>query len=365
MKSIIEEIIKASLRYPSGDNIQPWRFRIMKDDSVEIHCIWLEHKMDYHYFISYVGLGVLLETLKIQGIFRGVDMKTKVNYGIHAKVGENPWATVEFSHLKQGKNIQYELLPNPESFKRRFTDRRKYLNKDIPQSTLEKCMDFVNAKEGVSLHILQRPNFSKEFLSSMSKVDGEVFRDPELLFDILQYCNLHEKNKNKLTGMPPESLALGQLEVWLLKKTYDHKSLREFMSRYIFPNVLGRELQSKVLCSSLIFSVEGDTDDEASLVKIGETVGRIWPWLAGEGIVAQPLSVTSIFSWLVNTNRDDRVYLRDKIFRSDVEDLLHSSCSVGLVSNKKNPFWSFRAGYPIDENIVKVPRLGLDAVMIS
>jgi hypothetical protein len=361
-RSVVEDILKTCLRSPTGDNIQPWRFHINKEGKLEIHYTWIDHLFNHRFFISYIELGVLLGMIKIQSFYRGLDIIEDINLGVHDRKGENPWAVLEFTSIAERETGL--LIPQSESFDQRYTDRRNYLNRSVPKDIFDQLTMFGKEREGIHLHILEKENFSKKYLGIMEKVDGEVFRDPETFYDVLKYCHFKKEDKNNKTGMPVETLALGKSDHFLLDQALKYKAVRNFLSRHVFPNIYGKEVSKKIKNSSFILSIEGESNDESSLVEMGRTMGQLLPWLAEQGLTTQPLTVTSLFSWLVKSGRDERKFPRDEYFRGIISELINQTEAVGLLNKRNNPFWNFRVGYPINNDQVRTPRLSLDEILI-
>ena len=213
----IDSIIEACIRYPSGDNLQPWRFKKNNDNKVEIFRIATDHYLQEKNYFARLEFGCLKTYLAISAKQYGYNLSYEMfseNFSIKNK--QVIWAIVHFEATSDKGHHLFHFLD------KRVTDRRSYLKSDS---------NYINEDQQIKII----SNDDKKLLKAISKVESLGWSNDYYSKDILQYCNLSRSENEKETGMAWRSLGISLPERLLLYSLKTIPWLSKLVRSTFFP----------------------------------------------------------------------------------------------------------------------------------
>ncbi len=153
-KEIIDKILLAATRAPSGDNVQPWKF-VVSDNFTQIDLYNLPEKDDsiynYQQLASYIAHGAVIEN---------IDIASK-QLGCHADVqlfpdrdSENLVARIAFSECKATEQPLYPAIFN------RQTNRFPYKKIKIKQEVKQRLLDTIKKIDSAKISLVDQQDKS-------------------------------------------------------------------------------------------------------------------------------------------------------------------------------------------------------------
>lgn len=320
-------ILDKALRYPSGDNCQPFRFSWHEAELTIIHLEDVaKHMMNPKNQASLISLGMLLESLKISSSSRGYDCKFKLG-------PEDQGAKVSFI---KNESIRADNL---EAFlETRFTDRRPFLKEKKGKEVEEELKKIANKFQNVELKLI-RPDM--EYVKFAQKVDHIFWKEKGFLKDVMGWVRFRESEIQKTkNGMPWRSLGISWAESIVLRVILKLPNwLMNSVS--IVPSLGNRfKLKELILSSDYIMGIVVKENTPELLVEMGRLGLRAWVSLNKWGHGAQPLSTTSLalYQWshgdlkMGNGKSDSKKLKKEYDFFKKTFSLRDEAC------------WAFRIG---------------------
>lgn len=262
------EKIKFLLNYavlaPSSHNTQPWRFRIVDDEKIEIFADesrWLKIA-DADKREMFISIGCALENLLIAAAHFGLKAETEY---FPQPGNENPAASVTISQTNDFKRENqadlFEFIPLRSTFHATFSE------KEIPADVLrkiEKCC----GENGINLFLTDDEKTRGQVEDLIVRSDAKQFADPALREELAYWIGQGVFGNSWLMAQIG-SLAVAYLNLGKSTAKTDQKVLRS-------APVLG-----------LLTSAE---NDRISQVKTGQIFERIYLTARKFGLGIRPMS---------------------------------------------------------------------------
>ncbi|OGF64439.1 hypothetical protein A2661_02765 [Candidatus Giovannonibacteria bacterium RIFCSPHIGHO2_01_FULL_45_24] len=294
---IINNIIKAAVRAPSGDNSQPWRFLLKNDNTL---CIFNLPDKDNPVFNfrqrgAYVAHGALIENVIIASETHGYSTQISLFPG-----GDpNLVAEIAFSSSAPKNNPLYPCIFS------RATNRKPYA--DTPLTAEQKNIFMETAKEFGVKFILAEERPKREALARAVSLAERI---------ILEHRALHAYFFNHVRWTEQEEL---RERSGLYIKTFELKPLQLLMFKLLrfwsvssALNILGlsrfiAKENSKIYSSGAAFGAIITADTDKDFIAAGRVFQRIWLESAKMGLSMHPFAGV--------------IYLAQRVFSGDTATL--------------------------------------------
>lgn len=360
MKEKLKKIIEASLFYPSGDNSQPFKFKITEENQVEIFHLSKrgKHKLNFDNVSSFISLGSVIESIKIAASTFKLEVRSTLKNLIN---DEGPICIISF---KEG---EIEEDPLAHFLLERKTDRRKFNGGDLLDLQVQKINSFENISDTQSVKIHFPKSFDSKFKKFIARCETYVFNDLEALWDILHWINFNSKDDIlEKQGLPWKNLGLSRLDAFfisLVKK--NHFLIHIFHLFGLNISIMLNAL--KLLNSSagtILFTVDNFSNESA--FELGKVLQRSWTHLCSIGYGVHPVSASCIpYYYLKKCHKLDkspRIPLKARKFYKEAPEIYRDYFEI----DERVPLFMIRVGKtsPLPKEM-RIGRLSIDDVLIN
>lgn len=296
-REILLKILDLARWAPSGDNTQPWKFKILSDEEVLVigsdtqsWCLY-----DFNGWPSQMAHGALLETMRI------------------AATGFGVRATWKFHGMSEEGEYLYRVL-----FERSDSSPMDPLFPFIEQRTVQRrpmSMKPLSPAMRASLIDTVGNEFELKFLSSFSErmavakllwssarirlTSPEAYRVHR---EIIEWGAKYSKDK-----IPEKAVGVDWMTARLMQWVLQDWHRVEFFNRYLFGTVLPRvqlDFLPAVCCASHVFLLpKARLAGVGNYVKTGVAMQRLWLTATSLGLHLQPQMTPLIFRWYARTGK--------------------------------------------------------------
>lgn len=285
----ILKIIEKGILAPSGDNLQPWKFRL-HDNAIDLflHITHPQHFFEIGNRAFYISCGAVIENMRIAAAHMGYD--TSVTY--FPESDRSLW----IAHLKwcPSRTKEHPLF---DAISQRTTNRKFYkiygtINDSIFK-TLEREITF---EKGYRLIWLKN---SDPQYGSLAKIVGKVdqirFEHPVIYEEFLQLLRMSKKEVERTRdGLDLQTLEAGPVGSLLFRLIRNSRRL-QWINHLGMSCSFNAYAQLQMYSSNAAGMIIGPGREPLDFVRGGEIVERTWLELTRENIAMQPMSAPGIF----------------------------------------------------------------------
>lgn len=203
-----EAILNQARLAPSGDNLQPWRVKILGGRELGVYKHYPEDFLEPDYFFSgpYTGAGAFIEAIVV--VARHFGYSVRMTYPGRIDATMELLARLTFTEESHpGLRTDNEKLYTALSDRR--TDRRKYSRKSLEREVcaqLEHCVQ----EAGGRLTLISNRRVMRVLARLLSKHDDFFWEDDELRDNLIRTIHFTKRTDAVVElGMPAETLGLG------------------------------------------------------------------------------------------------------------------------------------------------------------
>lgn len=297
-ESILAYILEAGIQAPSGDNVQPWKFKVLENS---IH-LFLDRNADDSFFnmnqiASVISCGAAIENIKIAASMFGLKADVKI-------LPEGEKSDLMAKVIFKPENVESDPLSG--FVWERCTNRKFYSQNALPEADLVKAHEAVSRIPGARLHIIT----DRDKLKSIAKMVYQADRIRT------EHRPLHEHLNNmirftikdaeeKRDGFPLKNLEAGlagelflkMTRPWMVMSTVNHLGLGRMVAMHA---------KQGVLRSSGVGLITVEGMESKHFLDGGRALERLWLTLTRLGISFQPMAAVNLFwmRWLLGGELD-------------------------------------------------------------
>ncbi|WKJ89567.1 nitroreductase family protein [Methylomonas montana] len=350
-KELINKILEAAIRAPSGDNVQPWRFQV-SEDFTRIDLYNLPEKDDSYYNFeqaaSYIAHGALLENILIAAGHMGI----AVRYQLFP------------DDLEPDLVVRMDLtgaLPQPDplyhSIFNRRTNRFPFRRVDVTEQSLEKLKESVKCLDNISISLINQ----KDKINALAKIlmvnDRLVFERKDLhgfLFDKIRW-NMEQVDETR-DGLPVETLGLNPIEKVFFPLMRFWRVVK-IANLFGLSRIIGLKCWWNCRNASVLAMISSAGNDKFAFVQGGRAVQRLWLEATNQGLEMQPIiGLPLLIHRLIQTKV---LNFGDK-HRQMIERTRISLIDQSSISETETLISSFRIGYG-SARTIETKRRNLDS----
>jgi len=288
-QALIKKIIEYGVQAPSGDNSQPWKFVVSKDNKIFLYNIADKDNpiLNVHEGGSMISHGAVILNMEIAADSLGY--KTIVSYFPDASNKDLVAVLCFIENNKQNNFYNSSLL---ESIKKRSTNRRHYkkeLSEDIKNE-----LNQISKVTDLKIKVFYNQE-DKDFLSSCISISEEIILQTkdlhELLFADVAWTKKEESIKRH--GLYVKTLEFNPVQLfvfWLCRKW---KNISFLNKKIGFASIVGKQNADIYKSSGAIGLILIPNTDKINYVKAGELLQYTWLKATSLGLSFQP--VTGLF----------------------------------------------------------------------
>lgn len=267
-REIIQKILEAGVRAPSGSNSQPWRFGV-KDDQIFVFALpEKDHPvLNFRNRGTWVAHGALLENILVASSKLGYDAKFDL---FPDKNNRNLVAKVKLMKSNPKEESLYKAIFE------RTTNRKPF--KTGPLTSAQKS-ELLSAGLAVDESVVRLIEDKKDIdtLAKASSVNEIVMLGNQLLHKLFfkEIVWTEEEEKKRGGGLYLKTMELKPPQQFALKTLFSHWSVMNFLSKIGFLGAIARG-NAKIYASAAACGVIVVEDRDESFVSAGRAMERIW-----------------------------------------------------------------------------------------
>jgi len=300
--NLIEKLLEAGIRAPSGDNCQPWHFEVI--DSSEIiltiapDCA--KNFFDVDFSATYISIGAVLKNIEVAANHFNAETK-------HSTVITNDNSSpIKIKILINPIKLDQKKLPDLYiPMLNRTVNRRPYFPQKLSKSMWN---DLITSTDYKEVHVATYTHRAeiKQWVKAIKAADIIRWSHPSIHEELFDKIRLNKAEAEKMrTGLEIDRLGVGP----------GAKHIMKFLSSWprmqIINKVKGAQLlaaQTAFLArsSSGLIGVWIDKDTPENWIKAGETIEQIWINTHHLGLAIQPLPVAAYLErkWTLKGSED-------------------------------------------------------------
>jgi len=279
-RQTIEQILEIAVQAPSGDNSQPWQFKIEGNVISLFNTVGKDATLyNFRERGSYLSHGAVIENISILARVHGLQEQVILFPG-----EENCVARIE---LTAGGQAAVDILS--KNIPKRATNRKPYSKHQMDEDDRRGLLGSVAAIQNIRLSAVEKQD--------MKTAAELVSLNERLLFENRP---LHDFLFNMIRWSREEERASPGIYV----KTMEFPLPLQFLLHYVFSNFNAVELLNTIGLSSLIpaqsskvyaassafFAIIIQKTDDSDYVVAGRAVQRFWLTCEQHGLCAQPVT---------------------------------------------------------------------------
>lgn len=343
--SVLQEILDLAVQAPSGDNTQPWKFRKVSENTIEIIAWGSKDNPIFNYknIPTLIAIGAVIENIK----------NIAPNYGFEAEISLS-------NTLRDGKVQNEDVVAsctfsvsekiNDQSKGRilqRHTNRNEYLPKEIAKETRERIESLVT-EDLVSKTLLFERGEIEEVADVVIESERTVLTYKPLhdtFFDSIRWKSPAEGEDTRgldvktMELVPPARAIFGLYKQW---------SIAKILNKLGFSNIIASENSKtyKTASGYLILSLEKMTQEGA--VNLGQVLQRHWVEICNSNLAAQ-LTTGISFLYPQVLNKEQSIETLDKLQKDKIVQAFKKVLSVSHLPENTEFAIFMRFGYPKKE----------------
>lgn len=294
MHKLLTKLLEAGIRAPSGDNCQPWRFRIIADGAIKVYLLPKEAEsfFDHGYRASYLSVGAVCENMRTAAVRHGYAIA--VDYTPLDGSSGNPAAIMAVTPASGPDSfaVDAELYT---AMHLRTVNRRPYLPMGIGKAVWD---EFLAIAPVPGVHVSCYPTGEKRRAARrLVRLADEIrWTHPQIhreLFAKIRYGA--DEIERTRTGLEVDRLGAGPLAgpVMRFLSSWDHMTA---LKPFGLATMLARQGSMLVDASSGVVCVWTEDDTPEAWMRGGEVVQRLWNRASKMGLQIQPMPV-ALYLW--------------------------------------------------------------------
>lgn len=293
-RDTIQALIAAGSYAPSGDNSQPWCFRV-KDQ--EIFVLQIPNKdnpfLNYEQGGTLIACGAVIENIVIEASAHNIGCTIELFPG-------------ETNCVAKITLTEAQTVPDPlrDTITRRHTNRHNYraepLTPDLSDALQRVRMD----KEGMSI-VIKTDEAMKELAYAGSRAEIAILENQELhtlLFDNVVWTAKEEEEKKSglfvktLEFAPPQEFVFSLCRKW---------TFMQRLNKFGFAKFIANDDAKKYATGAAYIAIVAETLSGESFVNAGRMMQRIWLEANKHEFAVHPITATLFFGHRILGGREN------------------------------------------------------------
>lgn len=297
-QKVMDYILQAGIQAPSGDNIQPWAFRV-RDNHVEII---LNAEADPSFFnfeqrATLISNGAVMENMAMAATAFGLDMNVE-----SAPAGKNDERVASVRFIAAQKIWD----PLADLVWERDTNRRPFDRRPIPLDTRHALVSAAEER-GARLHLVaERPGIESlakaVYWADRARIGLRECHKP--LYDAIRK-NAREA-RARGDGFSYNNLMAG-LDGRLFLTLTRSWPVMDMANRIGIGNMVAGIGRDSILNSSAVALLTMPTDSASDFLQGGRAWQRVWLTATAHGLALQP-NASLVFFWTVYRHRGESAF---------------------------------------------------------
>jgi hypothetical protein len=347
MNHAIEQLMRAVVQAPSGDNTQPWRFEA-DNHAKRVHCCVDESRdvssMNVAQRMSRIAVGAAVENLLLTAERCGWTVR------------QVPPSAGALATLAWEGNLPEDLRDVPAEIFHRVTNRRPYDDRPVSNEILDELRRKTPELECVTTHWVSGRERIAVWAEVISEADAWMFGDPSMLAAFMSNVRFDAP----VMAEVDQGLSLGSLEISAPQRVA--LRLMRIMPNWLLKlggakRVFAAAARKSVTHAAGLCVVAAPDESPQTDLIVGRAMQRAWLALATCGLAAQPMMSLMV---LDNALEHGSEPLIAALGRQNLEQLKQKMLALLPERGQSRPAFLFRFGYAASPSS-RTGRLPLEA----
>lgn len=329
----ILKILESGIQAPSGENSQPWFFKIM-EQSVSVFNDPTKDTSLYNYQqkSNLVTHGCLLENISIAADTLGYSARIQL---FPDQDDRNLIATIIFD--KKAEHGDNELF---EAIKQRATNRKPYKKISLQDAHRKEIIDSASSVEGVRMALIEDPQILKRLAEVGAVNEKIVFENRELHSFLFQHLTWTKDADKQNPGFFIDTLEVPP-PIKALFKLFRFWKFMNLLNYIGFANLIKKGNEQTYQAASAMGIITAAEKRDEDYIQIGRALQRIWLSATKLGLSFQPLTGVLFFMQALENGASD--HFNDRHI-SEIKNKYQTVRKIFEVHEKNMPIM-FRIGY--------------------
>lgn len=282
-KEDIEKILDAAVQAPSGENCQPWSFKVdLKSNTIELSNLPEIDQSIYNFNQqgSLVSHGCVIENIVLTA--------GKLGYGTSVDLFPNPNEVRLVARITLNRQEHIAADSLADSIYQRTSNRKKFTGEKLAAQDLLSLQKEVEGEH--RLMFIEDPTTIRELAGALSASEQVLFENKTMHDFFFSHINwtLDEEQKKRY-GFYIETLELDkkQRKGFVMFKSWAKLS---FLNLFGVSKMVRKDNTANYQTASAIGFIIGKEDSPKSYVEAGRAVQRLWLQATRLGLALQPLT---------------------------------------------------------------------------
>ncbi len=330
----IRTILEAAIQAPSGENVQPWRFRV-NGKTIELHHASVDSEIyDWESRVSLIAHGAALENMVLSASALGYE----TNVILFPDSARPTYiASLALGEKKQPvENVLVEAIP------KRVTNRNSYEVKPLEETASNKLQEISDGSKTIRyLRVTEREKIQK--LARVGSTNEEVMLQNRVLhdffFDHVTWTKEEDEQKRvgfyiKALGLPPP--------VQVMFKLFKNWSVMNVLKKAGFPAQVGKQNAATYNSTSEMGILSIRENAPKNYVEAGRLLQRIWLQTTVNNVAMQPIAGTLYMGFYLAAHPGST-----EVFSIHERSLVENAVKMAreVVGDGSIPVFMFRLGY--------------------
>jgi hypothetical protein len=336
MREKIREILKYGVMAPSGDNSQPWKFKV-KGNTI---FVYNDPEKDNPYLNfkqsgSFIAHGALLKNIEIAST--SFDLMPKIKLfpilSDHNFVSEITFESISLSR---------QIDPLFQFISKRATNRRPYQNKPLSK-TESVLLREAGIFDDIGLYFITNMENKKLAGTAGSAAEIIILENSllhEYLFRDVMWSEKQERKERH--GLYIKTMEFNSIQQFLFKLASKKKWMR-LAIKIGFPHFIAKQDASLYASGSIMGLLTLKKISPENFVKLGMKMQEVWLKTTSLGLGFQPITATLFLGFKLQNDQADQTLSQEhrELAIKSYQDI----CSAFNLNLNETPFIMFRVGY--------------------
>jgi hypothetical protein len=298
MREKIIKILEEAVKAPSGDNSQPWKFKISEDVLFVYNIPTRDNPyLNYLQSGSLIAHGALIENIKILSLKFGLN----VSISIPSSPENDLVAQIAFSPADA------TIDPLVDYIDQRHTNRNVYLDEVLNDTNEKELISSAEEFNEIKVLFCKQKEQMKILGSAASASEIIILEDPLLskyLFDHVVWTS-KEENEKKM-GLYIKTMEFNPIQKFIFKLASNEKFLR-ILKRMGLPKFVSNQDAKLYSTGGAIGIITIQQRNKENFINAGRVLQRLWLQATRLGLALQPITATLFFYQRIKDNQTEHL----------------------------------------------------------
>jgi hypothetical protein len=347
-KTEIQKILEAGIRAPSGDNLQPWRFKVMGHE-VKVFYKWSKNDplYDFEERGAMLGHGALIENMLIAAGTLGY----RAEFTLFPDNNDTNHVST-FNFIKAEKKID----PLSEYIFKRTTNRKRY---DATKLTPQEKEGLVAAARAVSVNgrlvFVDDPIAKRALSNALGVSERMIFENHFVHSSVYTFFRWSKKDIGVGDGLDVKTLEFNSITIFMLRLLHSWP-LTLLLKPLGIGARIARKTADRTNSSGAICAIVTQGETPSEYIESGRAFQRIWLEATRMGLSVHPIVASTFLGQRVRGSEAEMFTEKEK----EVIDAAFSEIEQGFDAKDKNITMVFRIGRaetPLAHTLRRTPEI--------